>query len=115
MITTYREELAWAAGFLDGEGWFGTIWHKPHKAYQPTISATQTSVEPLARLTALFGGNVNGPYPGRKAGHKTYWSWNLYRFALIQAAIAALWDFLSPVKQQQAKLVLTTMKDYHGR
>ncbi len=43
-------ELVWAAGFLEGEGYF--------QRGKFTIGATQVNREPLDRLSALFGGTV---------------------------------------------------------
>jgi hypothetical protein len=44
-------DLGWAAGFLEGEGWFG-------EGASPKIGAGQKERQPLERLQALFGGKI---------------------------------------------------------
>ena len=52
-----KTDLAWAAGFIDGEGTFTlTRRLKPRLSYDLKISAGQTSIEPLEKLCSLFGG-----------------------------------------------------------
>lgn len=58
-------ELAWAAGFLEGEGHF-----RPRSQ----ITAVQVDMEPLNRLLALFGGSIRqhtkeGNEEGWRASH----------------------------------------------
>jgi hypothetical protein len=54
--------LAWAAGFLDGEGHFGlTRWvsrTSGRPSHQVVIDAAQVKRAPLDRLAELFGGRV---------------------------------------------------------
>ena len=54
-----REELAWAAGFFDGEGCFSYT----EKARYGVATITQADIRPLDRFkTAVRVGNVYGPY-----------------------------------------------------
>ena len=54
-----REELAWAAGFFDGEGCFCFS----EAGQYVCVSITQTEREPLDRFERAVGlGKVNGPY-----------------------------------------------------
>ncbi len=52
-------DLAWAAGFLEGEGSFyannSVRWPRP----VPTVKATQVDRECLERLKTLYGGSVS--------------------------------------------------------
>ena len=116
-----RPSLAWAAGFLDGEGSIysrnvrnryknrrGEFYHS--RALQ--VSASQHRPEPLQRLASLFGGKVSGPrvtiLNGRE--HKPSWKWTLSSFEKCQAAIAATWPFLM-VKKEQA---IAALRQYHS-
>ena len=45
-------DIAWAAGFLEGEGSFG------RNKGLARVKATQVDREPLKRLQALFGGSI---------------------------------------------------------
>lgn len=62
---TIANKIAWAAGFIEGEG---------HVRYQPSgnggcliLTASQALLEPLEKLTALFGGRI------RRKWHKRKW------------------------------------------
>src|SRR4051794_18112438 len=90
-----REELAWCAGFFDGEG---------HARYQNTatrglrICVGQKDRVALDRFKrALSLGSVNGPYgkPGRYAAS---YQFSVNGFEQVQAVIAVLWRKLGTVK-----------------
>jgi hypothetical protein len=52
-----RDHLdAWAAGFLDGEGYFAAV--PRGDSYRPVMTATQVGLAPLVRLRSLYGGHV---------------------------------------------------------
>lgn len=77
---------AWAAGFIDGDG-FVTIQssHRKvngvsYKGYYLRIGACQASEEPLKELQRLFGGLINSKNSGpNKEGYnrKPQWLWTL--------------------------------------
>jgi hypothetical protein len=100
-----REELAWAAGFFDGEGCFSFT----TKAGYGAAAIGQVDRAPLERFQAAVGGlgKIYGPYfkiyPGRGIGAK-------YRREHVQAVVAMLWFKLGPSKKEQATRVLTKMK-----
>src|SRR5690349_1350424 len=50
-------DLAWAAGFLEGEGSFQRT-GRPGKAGSMLVSAPQVNAEPLMRLQTILGGRV---------------------------------------------------------
>jgi hypothetical protein len=101
-----REELAWAAGFLDGEGHFGR--HR-RKGARPggrlAIQVAQQDRRPLDRLQAILGGRVYGPY-GPYGQTQPYFLWYIQGFERTQATIAMLWPFLSEPKRLQARRAL---------
>lgn len=68
MIDT--KSLAWAAGFLEGEGHFGM------SGGSAMVSATQASMQPLERLQGLFGGAV-GKGSTSKITKKQMYRWTL--------------------------------------
>ncbi len=67
----------------------------------------------LARLHALFGGRLYGPY--RQNGINARYAWVLNGFELTQAVIAALWPWLGDVKRRQAKRMLLAYLAYVQR
>lgn len=89
-------EVAWAAGFLEGEGSFH-LWTKKDSRYRggyyraPRVKASQVEREPLERLQRLFGGSINVE---RRAGsdhpnRKLIWCWSTSgsRAAAIMRAV----------------------------
>lgn len=61
-------DIAWAAGFLEGEGSFCG------RAGCERISAVQVNQEPIQRLVALFGGRVR-QYKRNHPNWKPVWNW----------------------------------------
>jgi hypothetical protein len=99
-LTTWREQLAWAAGLFDGEG---SIYN--HEK-EPTRAAIKLHVGQKDRrvldrfLVAVGIGKVYGP-------HKTGTHCEMYGYLVnshedVQAVIAMLWSWLGPVKRAQA-------------
>jgi len=106
-------ELAWAAGFLDGEGsWIAARGDFRYPQKYARILANQVDRAVLDRLCrALRMGKVAGPYIHRTGlGKKPFFVYRLGGFERVQAATALLWKFLSPVKQAQARKTLLAVK-----
>lgn len=111
-----REELAWAAGFVDGEGHFGL--HKTRgrptdsRGYgSPELTVAQCDRQVLDRLQqALNLGVVGGPYTPKKTNHNLVYLFYVHGFERVQAIICLLWPWLSPVKRKQVK---RTLHEYH--
>ena len=92
-------ELAWAAGFFDGEGSFNVSGN--HKSLRLNASITQTDPRALRRFRrAVDGiGSVIGPY--ERAGRKPQWMWQVQSFEDVRRVAVILWKFLGPVKRSQ--------------
>jgi hypothetical protein len=93
-------DLAWAAGFLDGEGCL-TVQECTKRGavrpqYQALIDAAQVTPLPLDRLVALFGGQVR---PYRKAFY-----WRLYNAKTVPVCEQLLPYLVG--KRRQAELLL---------
>jgi len=114
-------ELAWAAGFFDGEG--STIWttRRPRKAgrlpktgirswtyHNVQLSVSQSGQELPEVLTrfkqALGIGWLGGPYVHGK--RQPIWHYSVSGFERVQAVVAMLWRYLSSTKRAQAKRCL---------
>ena len=109
-MSASREELAWAAGFIDGEGSFTSH----NGGTYPRLSATQAHKEPLERLQKLWGGTVGVQRPSRE-GRKTIYYWELYGFAKVQNAFAQMYTWLGKAKRDKAILVLRAHTDSNWR
>lgn len=97
-----REELAWAAGFFDGEGntnTYDTRITGGRLAVQ--LKVAQIHRETLERFQRIVpgGGRVYGPYL-RPANDQ--FQFKVSGFEGVQAIIAQLWPWLTPVKRDQA-------------
>ncbi len=96
-----REELAWAAGFVDGEGCFYSASSKRY----PRLSISQNDKEVLERFQESVGlGKIYGPYPPRPD-----FEYRLNGLEKVQAVIAMLWPWLSGKKKEQAKKILAAV------
>lgn len=124
---SHREQLAWAAGVLDGEGCFsisrsthGRLSNGERRQYAsayPVVVVGQCGEggavpEILLRMSALFGGRPRGPMMLR--GRPRKWDWRLHGFELVQFVVAQVWPWLGPVKRRQAKAILTEAKAYYA-
>lgn len=93
-----REQLAWAAGFFDGEGWIG---HHTGGGYHISISQKGLNGVPFVfkRLRSIFRfGRISGPYgPNKNAYH-----FKIDNFEHVQAFVAEVWTWLGEVKRAQA-------------
>jgi hypothetical protein len=116
-----REELAWAAGFLDGEGNFGFYNHvtrqtkKGLRTYAAlNVTAAQIERRVLDRLKKAVGaGHVNGPYNKRRPNSKPLYCFVGTSFEDCQHIIGVVWNWLSPVKQIQASKALIQAVKYY--
>src|SRR5882672_1246167 len=112
-----REELAWAAGFFDGEGHIGSHVGKLRGRYTRRdlqISISQTDRWVLDRFRESVGGlgRVGGPLVRsyRNPNEHDVYQYQIARFEHVQAIIAMLWPWLSPIKKVQAAAALTATR-----
>jgi len=62
------KDLYWAAGFLEGEGWFGK---------EMQITAAQVEREPLTRLQRVFGGSINWSAQSKRPAANPIYIWSV--------------------------------------
>ncbi len=94
IITPSTKDLYWAAGFLEGEGYF-----RKEKKRGSHISATQVNIYPLKKLQIMFGGNVKEKWMCEKNKSQPYhWYASGARARGIMMTILPL---LSPQRQLQ--------------
>lgn len=98
-IVATLNELAWAAGFLEGEGSFSRT-QRNHMR----VCAEQTTTEPLDRLLRLFGGSL---HTGKKRSEK----WNICHSWYVtsdraRGVVLTLYQFMSPRRRLQIRQML---------
>jgi hypothetical protein len=114
-----REELAWAAGFFDGEGHIGVRRNGPSfPSRRIGLHVGQADRRPLDRFLRAVGvGQIRGPdrqskYPNAKLMFR----FHVDNFQHAQHVVAVLWRWLSEPKREQAHLALTAYAaDPHRR
>ncbi|NOV24164.1 hypothetical protein E5S69_11640 [Cupriavidus necator] len=102
MVTV--REIAWAAGFLEGEGSF------TQSRTCPAVTAAQVQREPLERLQAIFGGTVRLiDRANRKPTEQPHYRWDMYGSKAI-AVMMTLWLLMSPRRKEQIEKVINDWK-----
>ena len=105
-----KEELAWAAGFFDGEGCF----FSNAKNNNPSCQISQVHGEVLERFRDAVGiGVVRGPIDMRRYSprFKPQWKFDSGGFENTQHIFCLLWKNLGAVKREQGKNVLRKYLD----
>src|SRR3990167_10243154 len=110
-----REELAWAAGIIDGEGSF-LLSNAKHvlasgevrKYPVPTLTVSQATdgeiiPQMLLRLQKLFPAGHISSITKRRAPARDSYKWVLHTYEQVQAAMTRVWPWMSDVKRKQAK------------
>lgn len=89
-------DLAWAAGFIDGEGCVGCYYLAKKSAGKRyarlSIQVSQTRLPPLETLVRLFGGRINEEFP-RGARQQT-WRWSLTGTTNVTNCFEHIKDYL---------------------
>jgi hypothetical protein len=93
-----KTELAWAAGFFDGEGSTGTH----NRALRLYLAQSETTT--LERFQRAVGGlgYIRARRPPPQAHWQQEYDWCCSRYAECRAVLDALWPFLSWPKRAQA-------------
>jgi enoyl reductase-like protein len=97
-------DVAWAAGFLDGEGHFGA------RSNGPALEAVQVKTDaPLRRLQRLFGGSIT-----KRGGDHPAFVWRLHGQADTRLALLMLIPHLV-VKRREAEVLLRFTFTFPGQ
>lgn len=107
----WREGLAWAAGFFDGEGTFTASYDKRGGHVTCRITLPQKNPELLEQFTEVLG--VGGGVSIHKDSN--VYRLQIYTFEKVQAVVAMLWCFLGTDKQNQAVAMLERMNQYQQK
>ena len=105
-------ELAWAAGFFDGEGSVGCYETENGSKFRSprlNLQVCQTSPDVLIRFANAVGvGRVRGPYGPKAANSSPYWSYGTEAFQNVQQVVASLWPMLSQQKRDDIRRSFAT-------
>lgn len=93
-----RHELAWAAGFFDGEGWANRSGRSVHSRINQ--SDNDGVPEVLLRFQRVVGcGRIGGPV--REEGRKDLYYWEVSSRGDVDAVAASVWPWLGDVKRAE--------------
>ena len=108
-------DLAWAAGFLEGEGHFAAKYPDKQGKYpnrvSPVVAAAQKHRPPLDRLHALFGGHPPRPY----TTHYKDKPLHMYEWAIAGSrAIGVMYTLFSWLHEPRRAQVRKAIMDWRG-
>ena len=75
-----QTELAYLAGFFDGEGTIGVYRLRPNSAgnkFSFSVSAAGVNPLPLLKLRGYFGGSLVSLNQEKRLGKKIFWQWKI--------------------------------------
>lgn len=100
-----REDLAWAAGVIEGEG---SIYKSKRNPRSWQISVGMTDLDVVERLCQITGlGKVAGPYVVERC--KPLWTWKVIRQGEVYALLAAVWTWLGQRRREKARQALAIL------
>jgi len=100
-----REDIIWAAGLLEGEGYFCV-----DKSGQIRVTCVMTDEDVLLNLKEKIGGVVNvRPYT-INSKNKTQYRWQLHGKDKIYVFIVAIYSFMG---QRRKTKIIEMIKCYH--
>lgn len=102
------EEIAWAAGFIDGEGSLGA-----GRGKGVSLEVGQVSREPLDELARIFGGSIY-ERPRRHVRGGTFYRWTLAGAPQVVAALCLLHPYLR-VKRREAEILIAIAATFGPR
>jgi hypothetical protein len=116
-----QNDIAWIAGYLEGEGSFTVRWETSSANHRyPTIYACcgSTDEDLIRRLHSLCGGSVYGPTPkyapyGRRI--KDRWDWRLPRNCGLRALLEALLPYMGSRRTAKIRYCLDLMDQHPTR
>lgn len=103
-------ELAWAAGFFDGEGCTARKKASGTNSTAVFLEISQNDRRVLDRWTAAVGaGRVNGPY-----GPRGMWQLSVNNHDQVLRVMVALWPYLDQMKRDQFKAAIGWLYERGG-
>lgn len=105
-----REQLAWVAGFIDGEGSFMLQGGRLPILAIPQSGDDAPAILGRAREVLGLGGTIGTHRPGRG---KLAYRLTIAGFERTQAALARVWPWLTEPKRRQGRRVLTEFHDHY--
>jgi hypothetical protein len=112
-VTTDTHELAWAAGFFDGEGSSSLNVQRDGRK-TTALSIGQTNREPLDKFDRATSniGAVGGPYQPKNPKHTPWYRWSTGGLENCQLVMDMLWPWLCSIKREQWDVAKQGLLEY---
>lgn len=115
MILDNETELAWAAGFFDGEGHISAKSNRQGPWLQLKLTIGQTDRQVLDRFQKAVGlGRVYGPYPTLKPEWNPIYEYSVQSKGDVEVVVQLLLPYLSPVKKEQCLGAFQKYADHYS-
>jgi hypothetical protein len=93
------KDLAWAAGYLEGEACFSRT------NSSEMVQVVSTDREPLEYLQEIFGGSIGPDYKPKNPKHSPCNTWRVYG-ARARGIMQTMYSLLAPRRQRKIKEIL---------
>ena len=95
-----REDLAYLAGIIDGDGSICIIYNKKKDNYYAKVAVGMTDKAPIDLLCAIFPSHM---WADKLKSGKTIWKWHTV-YSNVVPFLRAIYEFLR-VKKEQADII----------
>jgi hypothetical protein len=90
--------VTWAAGFLEGEGYF-VLEPMPSGNMRYRLGANQVNIDPLLRLADIFeAGRI---YERKQTARQNWWGWQVYGEEACLEITGLIWPWLTADRQER--------------
>lgn len=105
-------ELAWAAGYFDGEGNVGYYGGKGDGSYRSLrLAIGNTQLAELERFQRAVGGLGSITGPTQLPGRRPIWKWQIQNSDGARSVLSMLWPYLSDNKRRDAAQALEKYRE----
>jgi hypothetical protein len=101
VINLDSEELAWSAGFFDGEGYTKNHSCKSGVPQMDVAQVDRSSLERLQRAVLGFG-KIYGPYK-YGTNRQPHFKWVVSKYSEVILVVGLIWNWLGDPKKKQIK------------
>lgn len=107
-----RENLAWLAGILEGEGSFYWESYKNNKTSKryPRITVQMSDADVLQKAALIGGCGVFGGPTNNPNGHKPIYSWKVCVNHHVYALLVALFPFMGQRRQSKMRELIEVFR-----
>ena len=114
-----RENLAWLAGLLEGEGCFLLTFKKNKNGTgYPCfcVSMNMNDEDVVMRAANIVGfGNYSGPWLQYNPKHKPFYRWSVVKRDYVYALLVAIYPFMGSRRKAKIETILRTYREYEQR